>query len=209
MSEAAARRASGLVVLLLHVAAVAALLRMGPLRHLEIPAIPLSVSLLPSIDKRAIAPEPPAPVPHASAKLLVAPVVPAIEPEAIVLASAPRPEHAAAADPALATSAPSPPPALEAPVIAPVFDADYLENPAPAYPPLSRRLGEQGRVLLRVWVSEQGRAERVALARSSGFDRLDQSAMQAVARWRFVPARQGERAVAAHVLVPVAFVLKG
>lgn len=209
MSERAARRASGLVVLLLHVAAVATLLRAGPLRPIEIPAIPLSVSLLPSIDKRAPAPEPPSPVRRADAKLLVAPVVPALEPEAIVLASAPRAERVAAAVPAIAVPAPSPPPALEAPVVAPAFDADYLENPAPAYPPLSRRLGEEGRVLLRVWVSVQGRAERVALVRSSGFERLDRSAMEAVARWRFAPARQGDRTVAAHVLVPVAFVLKG
>jgi protein TonB len=95
------------------------------------------------------------------------------------------------------------------PVVAPAYDADYLHNPAPAYPALSRRLNEEGRVLLRVRVTAEGLAELVELARSSGFDRLDRAALDAVSRWRFVPARQGERSVSAYVLVPVAFVLKG
>ena len=89
------------------------------------------------------------------------------------------------------------------------FDADYLRNPAPAYPPMSRRRGEQGEVRLRVWVSADGRAERVAVQQSSGFSRLDEAALKAVADWRFVPAQQGGRAVAAQVIVPVAFRMGG
>jgi protein TonB len=56
-----------------------------------------------------------------------------------------------------------------------------------------------------VRVTAQGASERVQVARSSGFPRLDQAASEAVRSWRFVPARRGEEAVAAEVLVPIVF----
>jgi protein TonB len=90
----------------------------------------------------------------------------------------------------------------------PRFDADYLDNPAPAYPALSRRMGEQGRVLLRVYVLADGNAGQVEIRESSGYERLDRAARDTVARWRFVPARQGDKAVAGWVLVPVSFSLR-
>ncbi len=88
------------------------------------------------------------------------------------------------------------------------FDADYLHNPKPVYPHASRRLGEQGKVLLRVFVSAAGLAEKVEIKLSSGFARLDQAAEEAVARWRFVPAKRGEQAIAAWVQVPITFQLE-
>jgi protein TonB len=94
---------------------------------------------------------------------------------------------------------------VEAPITAARFDADYLHNPKPVYPAASRRLGEQGKVVLRVHVGADGSAEKVELKSSSGFARLDTSAQDAVSRWRFVPARRGDQAVAAWVLVPIAF----
>lgn len=87
------------------------------------------------------------------------------------------------------------------------FDADYLDNPKPVYPHASRRLGEQGKVLLRVFVSAAGFAEKVEVKFGSGFARLDQAAHDAVSRWRFVPARRGDEAVAAWVQVPITFQL--
>lgn len=89
------------------------------------------------------------------------------------------------------------------------FDADYLRNPPPAYPPMSRRRGEQGVVLLAVAVSAAGAAERVELRQGSGHARLDEAALRAVAGWRFVPARRGDQAVPAQVLVPIEFRLNG
>ena len=89
----------------------------------------------------------------------------------------------------------------------PRFDADYLSNPSPRYPPLSRKLAETGRVLLRVQVSPKGEALTVQLQRSSGFERLDKSALEAVADWRFVPARQEQQTVMAWVIVPIVFSL--
>lgn len=89
----------------------------------------------------------------------------------------------------------------------PSFDADYLDNPAPRYPPLSRRMREEGVVLLRVYVLPNGSADVVELKRSSGSARLDESALCAVQQWKFVPAQSAGRAVAAWVVVPIAFSL--
>jgi protein TonB len=83
----------------------------------------------------------------------------------------------------------------------------YLNNPPPAYPPLSRRLKEQGRVLLRVLVSTAGNAQDVELRTSSGSERLDRAAIEAVRRWRFSPARRGAETIAAWALVPIVFQL--
>lgn len=91
----------------------------------------------------------------------------------------------------------------------PSFNAAYLNNPAPAYPALSRRLGEEGRVLLRVQVMEDGSAGSVELQTGSGSSRLDQAALEAVKKWRFVPAKRGEQAVSASVVVPVRFSIEG
>ncbi len=92
---------------------------------------------------------------------------------------------------------------------APSFNAAYLDNPAPNYPSVSRRLGEQGKVLLRVQVASDGKADSVALHTSSGSNRLDQAALAAVKKWRFVPAKRGGQAVSASVVVPVSFSIEG
>lgn len=105
---------------------------------------------------------------------------------------------------------PSTPPAEvePPPAVPPRFNADYLDNPNPPYPVLSQRLKEEGEVRLRVWVDAAGAPSRVALYRSSGFERLDRIALETVQRWRFTPARQGDQAIAAQVIVPVTFNLK-
>lgn len=87
------------------------------------------------------------------------------------------------------------------------FNAAYLNNPEPVYPLASRRQGESGKVVLLVQVSPQGTVERLEVRQSCGYARLDQAALDAVRRWRFVPARLGERAIAASVLVPLTFSL--
>lgn len=136
-------------------------------------------------------------------------------------AETPRPVLAAAAEapvaPAAFTVAPQPvaaPPAAQpAPAAAPVvvaarFDADYLQNPKPTYPPMSRRLNEEGKVLLRVHVAADGSAREVEIKQSSGFGRLDAAARDAVSRWRFVAARRGADAVDSWVAVPIVFSLE-
>jgi periplasmic protein TonB len=95
----------------------------------------------------------------------------------------------------------------EADIVEPRFDADYLKNPAPTYPRASRRLREQGMVVLRVLVSSQGAPEIVELHTSSGYTLLDTSALETVRRWKFVPAQLAGHAVEAWVIVPIEFSL--
>jgi len=201
------RGASGAAAFAIHALLILAALNARPIASAIADVAPLTVSIV-SAPAR---PEPAPRVPPLRPRL-IEPARDTVPLPVIAIAPVANPATASvpARAPAASPAGPSPAtsPAVQ-PVVAPVFDADYLLNPAPAYPPLSRRLNEEGRVLLRVWVRPDGTAERVEIARSSGFDRLDRSAIEAVARWRFVPARQGTQAVAASVLVPVAFVLKG
>lgn len=77
------------------------------------------------------------------------------------------------------------------PFFSPRADAPYLNNPKPTYPIASRRMGEEGSVTLSVHVLADGTVAAVQLKKSSGYPRLDASAMQAVKKWRYIPARQG------------------
>lgn len=160
-------------------------------------------------------PKPPRPVPAKPAPQ--APTTVSEAPTALTAEeSVPEPAEAPAAAPQVAAAAPAPAaaargaPGPSAPTVtAARFDADYLNNPAPAYPALSRRMREEGRVMLRVHVSAEGLPKTIELNASSGSGRLDNAARDAVQRWRFVPARRGEQAVDAWVLVPIVFKLEG
>ncbi|MFZ9071101.1 MAG: energy transducer TonB, partial [Burkholderiaceae bacterium] len=119
-----------------------------------------------------------------------------------------RPRDQAAAVPDADRTETVAPSVTSAEMTQPQFDATYLNNPKPAYPVMSRRLGEEGQVLLRVLVSPQGRPEQIQLLSGSGFARLDEAAQEAVAKWRFVPAKVGSVATTAWVQVPVSFQLR-
>lgn len=110
--------------------------------------------------------------------------------------------------PAAPTTAPSPA-AQPAALLPPVFNAAYLRNPPPRYPLAARRNGEQGTVTLRVLVSVEGMPASVGVEQTSGSRHLDQAALETVRSWRFVPARRGDQAVEAWVLVPIVFRLEG
>ena len=117
----------------------------------------------------------------------------------------PAPAAPLAAPPVEIKPAPPAPPAE--PLVQPRFDADYLKNPAPNYPPLSRRMGEEGKVILRVLVNPQGSADSVEVRTSSGSQRLDDAAVNTVKHWKFIPAKHGDTAVQSAVLVPIIFKL--
>jgi len=89
-----------------------------------------------------------------------------------------------------------------------VFRANYLNNPKPEYPAVAKSRGWQGKVHLRVKVSAEGLSEAVQVETSSGHELLDDSAIDAVRQWRFVPAKRGETAVASSVIVPIVFTLR-
>lgn len=78
-------------------------------------------------------------------------------------------------------------------------------SPKPPYPTLSRELGEEGVVLLRISVNAGGEFEQVQLLRSSGFIRLDRAARDGVRSWRFDAAWQGGQPVADSIDIPVRF----
>ncbi|EHL23704.1 TonB family protein [Acidovorax sp. NO-1] len=90
----------------------------------------------------------------------------------------------------------------------PSSDAAYLNNPRPSYPAISKRMGEQGKVVLRVLIGTDGLPQKVEVSTSSGFDRLDRQAQDAVMRWRFVPGKRNGVPEAMWNLVPINFVLE-
>ncbi len=90
----------------------------------------------------------------------------------------------------------------------PSSEAQGLNNPKPAYPKLSRRLNEQGQVVIRVYVGVDGNAQQGDIKTSSGYDRLDQEALRVVLRWRFVPGQRLGVPEAMWFNVPVNFVLE-
>lgn len=194
-------------VIAAHGAALVWLSHAVPARNPVTPPCVLSVSL--------IAPQPPPEARPAEMTRPIKTVAKPIQkplPEPPVLtaaASGPSPVEVspqlAVPVPPIEQAAPQPPEM----VIPPSFRTDYLENPAPAYPPISRRLGEEGKVFLRVLVDVHGLPIRVELKSSSGFARLDGVALEAVKQWRFVPARQGDGPLSAWVVVPILFSLKG
>ncbi len=201
---------------LAHAGLLAVLLSPPPTPEAAAQPRPLTVSLIePEVDMPQPEPEPATLTPRAAPT--PKPVLTAQRPEPV-----PEPQPAAAtpaSQPDLASdvtsSLPAPAPVVEPLASEPVAPptpprpAGYLANPAPSYPPLSRRNGEQGTVRLNVLVNPDGSVARLELAQSSGHPRLDRSALETVqARWTFEPARQGGKPVAAWVIVPIQFILR-
>lgn len=122
-------------------------------------------------------------------------------------APAPVAQIAAASPSPVPAPAPTTPAAESLPVTPPRSDAAHLSNPAPAYPPLSRRMGEQGRVLFDVFILADGSVGEIRLKHSSGYPRLDRAAEEAVRRWRYQPARQGGEPIPYWYVQPVVFSL--
>lgn len=164
-------------------------------RSLPAPEVPRQAPAVPETPTPPPPVRPPEPRPVA---VRAPPARPAPRPAAPVAPVAPAP----------AEPAPVRAPAAPAPVLTAVrFDADYLDNPAPQYPTRARRRGEEGRVLLQVQVDARGLPQQVEIHEGSGHASLDAAALEAVRRWRFVPARRGDEAIAASVLVPIQFQL--
>jgi protein TonB len=194
--------------LALHGLAAVFLLSYEPARKALLAAAPIMVDL---ITPQVV--EPPKPLPPKELpkpKPVVRSKIPVERPLEVPVLAVP------AEAPSPISVAPPPPSPIEvagtpgppAPLTQPIFNADYLENPSPPYPTLSRRQGEEGRVILRVLVNVRGTADDVQVRTSSGYLRLDDSARETVRRWKFVPAKRGSEAVQAWVLIPISFRLE-
>ncbi len=155
-------------------------------------------------------PEPPKPVPKPakpkppplppSEKAITVPQETAEPAPAPVVAAAPA--APAAASPAQSVPGPS---SNEVPITPPRSDARHLNNPKPEYPRTSMRLREEGQVLLDVYILADGTVGEVKLRQSSGFSRLDESAMKTVKKWKFVPAHRGNEPIASWYVQPITF----
>ena len=143
----------------------------------------------------------PSPVP-------VAAPVPA-EPVSTAAPTANSPVVAAPASPTV-TQVPSvvaPPPA-PVKVELPSSDAQYLQNPKPSYPAMSKRMGEQGKVVVHVLIGADGLPQKAEIKQSSGFERLDKAALNTVMSWKYVPGKRGGVSEAMWFNVPINFVLE-
>lgn len=178
---------------------------------MEMPAPPNPVTqpVVPKAPPQARTPTPP----QATPVLTPTPVaVPVTTPAAPSTAAPTVPAAASAATVATAATSGNPRPIATAPtaaaaVVLPSSDADYLNNPAPTYPSMSRRMGEQGTVLVRAFINTEGRAEKAEIRTSSGYSRLDEAALATVQRWRYVPGKRAGVAEAMWFNVPIRFLL--
>lgn len=192
-----------------HVVALIAVLSIGTV-VVAVKSAPLLVTVLPErIAPRPIDPVRTLPLPVMKPPEIRLPTPPPIENIYMVRVEE-RPEPAPIVPAPVTVKAVAAPLAPPTPVIEPPRgDLAYLNNPAPVYPVFAKRAREQGVVMLRVRVDAAGNVEGIELHKSSGSQRLDDAALAAVRRWRFVPARAGDRTVAGVALVPIHFQLEG
>lgn len=103
---------------------------------------------------------------------------------------------------------PAPTPAPER-YVEPNYGAAYLHNPPPIYPLMARQHGISGRVVIEAEVTADGRCGAAHVLHSSGHEILDDTALAAVKKWRFVPAARNGHPVTATVTIPLNFKLQG
>ena len=101
-----------------------------------------------------------------------------------------------------------PEPTLPTRIEQPLVAAEYLRITKEAYPALSQRLGEQGRVVVRILIGADGKAQRAEISQSSGFERLDKAALAWVLRWRYQPGRRGDAPEAMWTTAPFTFAIE-
>lgn len=85
-----------------------------------------------------------------------------------------------------------------------------LSKADPVYPSAARKAGQEGTVLLRIEILTNGRTGAISVARSTGYAALDEAAIEAVANWQFIPAKDlaTGRAVPCTTTLPVSFRLR-
>lgn len=153
------------------------------------PAPPKEVKIV----KKVVAPPKPVPVTETPAPTAI--TAPPQPPQP----ATPAPQ--AAAEPTPAPAAP-PGPVLPKQITSGI---EYIEKPNPAYPSVSRRMGEEGVVEFRVTVNTSGRAEKVEITKSSGYSRLDDAARTAIMRAVFKPYIENGKAITVSTVGSLAF----
>lgn len=208
-------------VVLLHVLGLWAL-HTGLLQRANEWVIPVAVESEVSSPSPQIKPPPPPPPQTSPVRPSLAPTPLALAPEPV-----PHPTQQPAAPPTVAATAPvnapvsatapvAPAPSVVAPaapaaptkVDLPTTVADYQAKSPPVYPAMSRRMGEQGRVVMRVLIGADGVPQQAEVLQSSGHGRLDRAAADAVMRWRYVPGKRGGVPETMWFQVPIEFKLE-
>ena len=83
-----------------------------------------------------------------------------------------------------------------------------VSKKVPSYPTSARRAGQEGTARITATVLSNGKISAAYVSQSSGHQSLDKSALSAVKRWRFSPARNGlGQAISHQVVVPIPFQL--
>lgn len=198
------------VVVMLHVLGLWALMQYAPARV----AVSEATTLIFNLVKPETPPEPPKIIPPKPRPQIVKPMpqpvrlvaqtpMPTPVEEVYVPTPAPKPEPVAIdALPPPASPAPMTTPLPVLPITPPETSADYADNPLPQYPAISRRLGEEGRLKVRVCVKVDGMVSSATVSKSSGSERLDRATVAALQQWRFKPAHRGSEPVPGCVTVP-------
>lgn len=96
---------------------------------------------------------------------------------------------------------------MPAPKLIPASAVRYLVEPKMAVPLLSRRMGEQGTVVLLIVVDAQGLLKEASVKQSSGYARLDQAALQEIRSARFAPYVENGQPIEWQTLAPMAYEL--
>lgn len=219
----AQRHAAIAAILVLHGVAAWGLLQVQAVRDSLVAAAPMFVDLLappapevPRLPPPPATPAPPrptppkavtaaAPRPEPAPAPFVAPVEP-VPPEPVLAPAPPAPPTPPA--PPAPPAPPPPPPAPPAPTLIPPSAIQYLVLPDVVYPSASRRLGEQGLVVVAVFVDTEGVPQQVEVVQSSGFDRLDRAAVAGVRKARFRPYTEHGRPMAGWARIPTPFELE-
>ena len=196
------------LVAALHVLALWAVLQVPAVRQAVRESVPLFVDILapeapPAAPKPPPPPRLPATVTPPRAPPLITSSAPPPSPAATFVAEPPPIEPAPAAQAPVVEAAPPPPPR-----VIPSSGVQYLTPPPLEYPRASRRLGEAGKVLVRVYIDDEGLPRNVQVAQSSGHVRLDEAAIAAVHKARFKPYTENGRAVAGWAFIPLSFDLE-
>jgi protein TonB len=83
----------------------------------------------------------------------------------------------------------------------------FLHKEMPVYPLMARRLGKEGRVLLRLTIDENGKLLNIEVVERAGFG-FTETAVEAVKKSTFQPALQDGRPVMSKALLPIKFSLR-
>lgn len=200
-------------ILLLHVAFFWAL--KSGLIHQAAQAVPKEIFASFITPEKAPEPTPAAPTPATPKTVAVVkknitpprptPVVNTTPSETAISVPTPAPQPPQHEEPA-AAAPPAPPVAPPQPRTI-TSGVEYLQPPDVKYPAVSKRMGEEGKSVIRVLINEKGRAERVEVQKSSGSSRLDDAAKQAVMRALFKPYMEDGKPLPVFAIVPINFQL--